>query len=260
MRDDIHRHGRGFSLIELLVVISIIAVLAGLLLPALGAARTAARTTRCLANLQQLNVGTHAYAADHRETLPVGPATPSAVNPAITWSEFFSNWLWIGASAQPTGHGVLMTWGYLNDVAAVRCPGEDQPEIYDAELTNLQINGGDVFSAYGYRSYDQTTGRRIHDLGLNLAGQSARMLYLDVNRHGPAGLLPSPATNHGEKLSNIAYADGHAATKDNRGRHFSALEEHYASFPASTLARFAQIIINADFAMNDDPEDAPLLP
>lgn len=258
------RH-RAFSLIELLVVVSIIAVLIGLLLPAVAKVRDTARTTKCLANLQQLNTATHAYAADYREALPVGPPVPVVAFGLTThWSDFFCNWLWIGPGNvppnQPTGHGVLMTWGYLHDVAAVRCPGEDQPEIYDAELTNLQANAADVFSAYGYRSYDQTTGRRIGDLGLNAAAQPARMLFLDVNRHGPVGVLPSPATNHREDLTNIAYADGHAKTLDNRARHFSALPEHYAAFPTSTLARFAQLVVTADFAMTGDPADAPQLP
>jgi prepilin-type N-terminal cleavage/methylation domain-containing protein len=61
---------RGFTLVELLVVIAVIAVLVGVLLPAIGAARQAARTTVCATRLAQLGLGLGMYFNDYDRTLP----------------------------------------------------------------------------------------------------------------------------------------------------------------------------------------------
>ena len=59
---------KGFTIVELLVVVSIIALLIGILLPAIGKARDKARTTTSVSNLRQLAIAHNAYAGDWEDS------------------------------------------------------------------------------------------------------------------------------------------------------------------------------------------------
>lgn len=74
------RHRIGFSLIELLVVVSIIAVLAALLLPAMNLVRDMAATSQCASTMRQVGMYTVAYAAENEGLLPGGGQSTGSVS------------------------------------------------------------------------------------------------------------------------------------------------------------------------------------
>src|SRR2546428_10852813 len=61
---------KGFTLLELLVVIAVIAILAALLFPSLGRAKAKAQRTACMNNLRQINLGVRMYADDSSDAFP----------------------------------------------------------------------------------------------------------------------------------------------------------------------------------------------
>ena len=151
----LRRHG--FTLVELLVVIAIIGILVGLLLPAVQAAREAARRMQCSNNLKQLALALHNYESAHKSFPPgailprlaamtVYPPNGSGSNQArtagYTWSSFILPFIEQSAiynatvSTQPVMGRIVADpvarLLFQTKLSGFRCPSDTGPDLNDA--------------------------------------------------------------------------------------------------------------------------------
>ena len=165
-----HTGLRGFTLVELLVVISVVALLIALLLPAVKKAREAARIVQCASNLHQLSIGLHSYAP---ENLGYGPAYlhDGSDCPSPSWSSPI-NWtvrLYGGKDTNgqwPPGHIRVEIPGrrklnpYVADWEGYHCPSDRGQLVPEGSNTFRWTGNSYRYNSnwYGY----STTG---HPLG-----------------------------------------------------------------------------------------------
>jgi prepilin-type N-terminal cleavage/methylation domain-containing protein len=176
---------RAFTLIELLVVIAIIAILIGLLLPAVQKVREAAARSSCQNNLKQLALACHNY-QDANQVLPWDNSPEAGNSP--TWGAGGTNWSWIAHALPFIEQGPLYTQiaalgggqsidnvtlsqavgaGLLGiQIKSLFCPS-DNASTTTSLMTNRADLGG---SSIGLTNYKGVSGANWQWGGFNIAG------------------------------------------------------------------------------------------
>lgn len=125
---------RAFTLIELPVVIAVIAILAGLLLPALSSAKSSAKAVHCANSKKQLQLAWLLYTSDNRDEIPVNAYAGSDIleNHGNPWAQGFMSY--DGNSTDNTNTALLLDpryaslGPYTRTAKVYRCP-EDKSSV-----------------------------------------------------------------------------------------------------------------------------------
>lgn len=222
-----------FTLVELLIVMGIVVLLAGLLLPAVQSAREAARAAECLSNERQIGIAINAYASDYKGVIPYGPKAPPDIPSNFYPGTGDVTSLLSMLNGQPVGLGLMIKTYLASTPRVLFCPGTDQTDDALAELA--LVGNGQAQCDYFYRhgSNDAFSDAitppsvdhiRLGHLGLNSVGRPIRALVMDQDYIAGADLASFgiyTRTNHSRKFVNVLYSDGHAVPLDNSGGQYT---------------------------------------
>ncbi len=232
---------KGFSLIELVVVVAVMAILAGLLLPALAQTRHQARRSQCINNQRQLLLAWQLYNGDNRERAvanghgPVGSsiALSSAMNEATTtkfwvpgddhfYYPAFTNAQWL------TDPKSAMFAPYLSSAAIYKCP-EDKSFIKVpgvGKFPHVRSYSMNAYVGWAVNPDELNPHYRVFTTTADMVGPSPATIFVFQDVHPdnicyPAFVVRMPGEpeqffHYPSSLHNgrgvVAFADGHADT------------------------------------------------
>ncbi len=208
-----------FTLIEILVVISMVAILAALLLPALSSAKARSKQIGCVNNLKQLALGFQMYSADNDGRLPENVPAGRDGNAWVLGNM---------KSAEEATNQMLIRQGklfpYANHAASYHCPADNSQVREAPRVRSYAMNGWmggrsmeTNSTAKGYRTFvreNELAAARPATLWVLLDEHEATIDdgWFLVTMDDSKPFVSSPATRH-QNGYGLNFADGHVESK-----------------------------------------------
>lgn len=206
------RHRRGFTLVELLTVIAIIAILASLLFPVFMRAKAQAKKTQCISNLRQIGESIVLYMSDADGIFPHAIDASDKYDPEI-WAQFPDYQAQI--PTMPFIQDVLQA--YLHSKEVFHCPSDSGTTILDEHFPDPFVTYPSMYSTYGSSYFFRTeiAFRSYSDSSFQLPADTNVLFDGAGHWHGDGGPLnPDDDTDtvlnllHGYRY-NCLYGDFH---------------------------------------------------
>jgi prepilin-type N-terminal cleavage/methylation domain-containing protein/prepilin-type processing-associated H-X9-DG protein len=214
------RWRRGFSLVELLIVIGILALLISILLPSLARARAQGRMVKCLSNQRQIGIAFQLYTADHKGWYPVHSHWGNCLGKKGE-TEYYDYPGPTGFEGEEGIIGERPLNRYLTGPEIAECPADIGDPYQVGIETAYRAYGTSYLTAFGINCFGTqvVTGKGdpgyVPPMRVGMLGDMTRKIVLgDWNWH-PNRALTAPQTlwhtkGGTERKMNMLFADGHA--------------------------------------------------